>query len=59
MATKSIKVKVIQVGKAYRVRFTFGVQTFQIVSGESKKEALWFAKMLRACFARYANSLKK
>lgn len=44
-----MKAKVFTMGnkKSYSANFTIGVQTFTICKEVSKKEALWYCKMLR------------
>jgi hypothetical protein len=34
----------------WRTRFTIGVQTFTVCQERTKKEALWYCKMLKIAF---------
>lgn len=34
----------------YRAGFTIGVQTFHVCERETKKEALWYKRMLKIAF---------
>lgn len=39
----------------WRAQFTIGVQTFAVCERETKKEALWYCKMLRIAFKNMNN----
>ncbi len=48
-----MKVKIFVTGAkgCWRANFKIGVQTFHVCERETKKEALWYCKCLRAAFS--------
>jgi len=47
-----MKAKIFVTGNkgCYHANFTIGVQTFKVCDVETKREALWYCKMIRIAF---------
>jgi hypothetical protein len=54
-----MKIKVLKVGKKWKVQFSYGNQFFTLEYRGTKAEATWMASMLRKCFKNYKVSITK